>query len=481
MGGGLSLGAVPAAGNVGRQCATFAFFFLTSAALHAAEVAITTLYPWKVKEFVEDEGRTSAFAMLEKDVTRVLTTILVATTCASICSTAIFASLASRYCSGSARRLAYATTLLTALTLFLGELLPKALGVNNAEKVARFMIVPINALTVVLGPVGTQFAAASKRVLRLLGFKSVDAGAVTQEELRLIITGASISGGIESMEGTMIEGVLDLQQTRVAEVMQPRVDVRALERRETMLSLLHLVEATGHTRIPVYDDEIDNIIGVVNAKKLLELVKDPASLNASRVESCCEPTYFVPETMVAWKVLEEMRRRRLHMAIVVDEYGGTAGVVTLEDILEVVVGEIYDEDDEKLSMNMKDDDIVLEDDASYTIRGTAALDDVVELLCLEGVDVDALPDVTTAAGFVCYHAGEIPAAGDHILIANYDFEITKADERRVYDIKARSLDFDGVLAMPERPVEMMGRGRPGFGRRRRPSKERAADELEIVG
>ena len=472
------MGAMPAAGGGGigapvtaavltRKIGTFGVLFLCSALLHAAEVAITTLYPWKVKEIADAEGPKSAFALLNKDVTRVLTTILVCTTFCNIVSTTLFADIAVRVCDGSARKLAYSTAGLTAMTLFFGELLPKAIGVNNAEPTARLLVPPINVMTKVLGPVATSFASLSKRVLRRLGLVSKNGGdsanAVSEEELRLIVGGASESGGIETSEGTMIEGVLDLQDTRVSEIMQPRVNVKALERNETMLSFLDLVKATGHSRVPVYDDEIDKIIGVVNAKKLLRFLEkhdddeDDESESAKKakydpsavlVGAFVDETYFVPETMLAWKVLEEMRKRRLHMAVVVDEHGGTAGMVTLEDILEVVVGEIYDEDDtERRDVS----DFVDQVDAhTFVIKGAADLDDVADLLDLrtdEGgpFDADSIPDVTTAAGFLCFHAGEIPALGDHVIVYNYDFEIIDADDRRIERILAVHLDAPGVL------------------------------------
>ncbi|KAJ8599712.1 hypothetical protein CTAYLR_004744 [Chrysophaeum taylorii] len=440
---------------VGRRVAAFGALFVCSAMLHAAEVAITTLYPWKVKEFAEEEGPRSPFAMLDLDITRALTAILVATTCCNVCSTAIFTSVAGPLCDGSPRHFAYATAALTALTLFFGELLPKAMGVNNAERIARILAPTVNAMTLVLGPVGSLFSKTAKNALKhLFGVRLEGVGtAVSEEELRLIVGGATKSGGIESLEGTMIEGVLDLQDTRVSEIMRPRVEVKALEQNDTMLSLLRLVNATGHSRIPVYDDEIDNIVGVVNAKKLLDFVQSSTSsakrplLLEATIKECCEPTYFVPETMPAWKVLEEMRRRRVHMAIVVDEFGGTAGMVTLEDILELVVGEIYDEDDDQ-ELDHADDILRNDLDSTFHVRGTASIDALVSALEIdaEDVDVDAIPDVTTAAGFVCYYAGEIPATGDHVFVANYDFEILRADERRVYALRASPVDASPVDA-----------------------------------
>lgn len=410
--------------------------------LHSAEVAITTLYPWKVKEFAENDGPRSSFAMLDRDITRALTSILVATTCANVCSTAIFTSVVGTYYE-TPRHMAYATGALTAMTLFFGELLPKALGVYNAERVARLLGPIVNAVTLVLGPVGTMFSRSSKRVLSLFGVEFSGGESVSEEELRLIVGGATRSGGIDNLEGTMIEGVLDLQDKRVSEFMRPRVEVKALEQNATMGELLKLVKATGHSRVPVYDEEIDNVVGVVNAKSLLEFVKDPEkmkTLDAVMVAERCEPTYFVPETMPAWKVLEEMRRRRVHLAIAVDEFGGTAGMVTLEDILELVVGEIYDEDDDETLDDVND---ILYDSQgpfeTYEVKGTASIFDLVNALEEKIGDVDTIPDVTTAAGFVCYHAGEIPAAGDHVFVNNYDFEILDADERRVYSLRVRKL------------------------------------------
>ena len=448
---------------VGRVGAFLGLFTL-SALLHAAEVAITTLYPWKVKEFAEEEGPRSSFAMLDVDITRALTSILVATTCANVCSTALFADCATTFWGpGETKALAIATAVLTAATLFFGELLPKAIGVNNAEMVARACLPAVNAMTLVLGPVGSVLSKSARTLLRRVFRIDLSAveNAVSEEELRLIVGGATESGGIESLEGTMIEGVLDLQDTRVAEIMRPRVEVDALEGNESMRTLLELVNATGHSRIPVYEDEIDNIVGVVNAKKLLDVVKQNTSFT-DVVKDHAEPTYFVPETMVAWKVLEEMRRRRLHMAIVVDEFGGTAGMVTLEDILELVVGDIYDEDDRE-DLDEKDEILFDDDDQSYAIPGTAPVDTLIDTLAIpkDEFDVNALPDVTTAAGFVCYFAGEIPAVGDHVFVANYDFEVTDADERRVFLVKARNLELMD-LTTPLWKQAALKAGRPLF-------------------
>ena len=414
--------------------ALFLGLFSVLALLHAGEIAITTLYPWKVREIAEEESKAGkkrgTFSVLNEDITRVLTTILVTSTACSIFATTIFTHVvASRF---GLRGERYGAVALTALTLFFVELLPKSIGVTNAEMVARYMVPPVNMLSTIVSPVGISLSFLSKQTLRLFGISSSKGeGDVSDSQLRLIVTGARDSGTIDTGEQEMIQGVLNLQDQRVKEIMKPRVDVIAVPKTMSVAGVLGVVRESGYSRIPVYEGEIDNIVGVVIAKSVLyffvegvlvdeEMQKnirkddvfiensDPnedkenangivnkvtdvdsavspelpqytksssfATANAipirpnenddtkyvvpltptelvSRMEKSIdeagliESCYFVPDTANGWSVLQEMRRRRIHMAIVVDEFGGTGGLVSLEDIVEEVVGEIYDEDD----------------------------------------------------------------------------------------------------------------------------------------
>ena len=379
--------------------------FLALALLHAAEIAITTLYPWKVREFAEEEekqGKRGTFKILNEDITRVLTTILVASTASSIFATTIFTHLIAASFGAKGER--YGALALTALTLFFVELLPKSIGVTNAEAVARVMTPPINIMSAVVSPLGITLSWLAKKTLTLIGLNDKDSGdSISDSQLRLIVTGARDSGTIDHGEQEMIQGVLDLQNQRVKEIMRPRVEVVAVPKDMSVASVLGVVRESGYSRIPVYDGEIDNIVGIVLAKSVLDFfvkgvlvdedvirkirpnaadsdedMEDVSKLysrndipgkkprsgdgdqyvkpltgqeltsrmeksisDAGLIESC----YFVPETANGWSVLQEMRKRRVHMAVVVDEYGGTEGLVSLEDIVEEVVGEIYDEDD----------------------------------------------------------------------------------------------------------------------------------------
>jgi CBS domain containing-hemolysin-like protein len=391
----------------------FFSLFVLLALLHAGEIAITTLYPWKVREFAEQEeklGQRGTFKILNEDITRVLTTILVASTTCSIFATTVFTHLAAS-CFGL-RGERYGALVLTGLTLFFVELLPKSVGVTNAEVVARFMVPPINIMSAIVSPLGISLSWLAKKTLTLIGMNDKDSGSsISDSQLRLIVTGARDSGTIDHGEQEMIQGVLDLQNQKVREIMKPRVEIIAVPTEMSVASVLGVVRESGYSRIPVYDGEIDNIVGIVLAKSVLDffvkgvlvdedvirkirensgpMLEDggedasvtdsdvstlystesiPGSKRDSGIEKSyvktltgqelasrmqtsisdadlIESTYFVPETANGWSVLQEMRKRRVHMAVVVDEFGGTEGLVSLEDIVEEVVGEIYDEDD----------------------------------------------------------------------------------------------------------------------------------------
>lgn len=499
----------------------FLALFIGLALLHAAEIAITTLYPWKVREFAEEEeksGKGGTFKVLNEDITRVLTTILVASTTCSIFATTVFTHLVASVFGASGEK--YGALALTGLTLFFVELLPKSIGVTNAESVARVMTPPINIISTVVSPLGISLSWLAKKTLSLIGLKDMDSGSsISDSQLRLIVTGARDSGTIDHGEQEMIQGVLGLQNQRVKEIMRPRVEIIAVPKEMSVASVLGVVRESGYSRIPVYDGEIDNIVGIVLAKDVLDffvngvlvdedvirkirenmgpkdlapddeddddekgvLLKsstttasktqqqesqlyttpnmptvqtpkgkenyvkpltgfelarrmDKSISEAELIESC----YFVPDTANGWSVLQEMRRRRVHLAIVVDEYGGTEGLVSLEDIVEEVVGEIYDEDDDD-EYDFSEDSITLQDDGSFLIRGDADLGDCDTILDLHLDEEETLKEFATLSGFLCMCAGEIPNVGDFVMSQGWCFHILNADDKKILQVKVDRL------------------------------------------
>ena len=416
--------------------------FVVGATLAASETAITTLWPWKVRELAEKEGPTSPFAVLDKDLTRFLTTILVTTTASTVFSTAIATDLAGEVLSPAG--VAYFTVGITVFFLFFGEILPKALAVHSPAKVARVMVPVISTLSLIVFPVGQLLAACSGFILRILKVPRESDATVSEEELRLIVAGADRSGSIEKYEREIIQNVLDLEQKDVREVMCPRVDIVALEASDTLDRFMELERESRYSRMPVYEETIDNIIGVVYAKSLLRyLTLDPTLLETTQVMEIMDSAFFVMESMSAWAVLEQMRKRRLHIAVVVDEYGGTAGIVTLEDILEEVVGDIMDEDDDDEAAAVE---IEKKDNGGWIIQGSAELDKVLEQLEIELSHDDDM-DYETVSGFLCDRMGGIPNVGDQVVLGSWRFDVREADERRIISVHAARLTDDEIALL----------------------------------
>lgn len=306
------------------------------------------------------------------------------------------------------------------------------------------MVPIIGFLSVIVYPLGKLLASLSTLILRLLKLPMESDGSVSEEELRLIVAGADRSGSIEKYESQIIKNVLDMEERAVRNVMCPRVDVIALEAKSTLLDLLHEETRNHYSRMPVYDGTIDNIIGVVLAKSLLKYLQTDQSgaLSDTRVSEIMDPPFFVPESMSVWTVLEEMRKRRLHMAIVVDEYGGTAGLVSLEDIIEEVVGEIYDEDDDVEDIP----EIVEVAENVFAIDGQAELEKVGTALELT-LSEDDLRDYGTISGFLCARMGGIPEVGDLIICDRMRFTVTKSDDRRILTVQGEVLSEEDVAEL----------------------------------
>ena len=413
----------------------WAALFSTAALLAGAETAITTLWPWKVKRLAEEEGEGSAFAALQDDITKVLTTALVGVTFCTVYGTALATEIAIRLFGKSG--IGYATVALTIATLVLGEIVPKSLAVAHPERVARGTLPLIKFLNFFVYPVTVLMGLVNRLVQSVFSASDSEstAEAVTQPELRIILSGAEKSGALELYEQDMIEGVLDMQSTKVGQILTPRVEIEAIQDTASLKELRTLSLKTKYSRIPVYKETIDEIIGVVLTRELLDVMGRPsADLDGIPVSTIMEETSFCPESMTVMNALKEMRRDRLHMMVVVDEFGGTSGVVTLEDILETLVGEIYDEDDHE---EVKEDltSIVEAEDGSFLIDGTADLEVVCEKLGFEVSEEDR-EDFLTISGYLCQQAGEIPETGDIILVGELKFEIVDADERRLLSVRA---------------------------------------------
>ncbi|CAM0873600.1 unnamed protein product [Alopecurus aequalis] len=383
-----------------------------SAFFSMAETSITTLWPWKVRELAEKEPENGVFKMLRNDVTRFLTTILIGTTVVNIGATAIVTEAATAMFGEAG--VSAATGVMTVAVLLLTEITPKNVAVHNATEVARFVVRPVAWLSLILYPVGRIVTIISMGILKILGLKGRSEPYVTEDELKLMLRGAELSGAIAEDEQDMIENVLEIKDTHVREVMTPLVDVVAIDAAATLIDFKNLWETHQYSRVPVFEERIDNIVGIVYAMDMLEYVEEVEKLKEITVKEIAHmPTYFVPDSMSVWNLLREFRIRQVHMAVVLNEYGGTIGIVTLEDVVEEIVGEIFDENDSKEEIQKKTGNIVMLEDGTFDVDANTSIDDLSEELSIK---IPEGHQYETVSGFVCESFGYIPEEGGKMLV-----------------------------------------------------------------
>jgi CBS domain containing-hemolysin-like protein len=316
------------------------------------------------------------------------------------------------------------TLLLACAMLFLGELLPKALADYHPRAVALVVAWPMQLLTWLLFPLTRALTGLSILLVDSLGGRRTGMlPYVREEEILTMVDAGEESGAIEPVEKEMISGILEMGKTLVREVMVPRTDIVALEVGTPLPQAVEPILQAGHTRIPVYEETIDNIIGVLHAKDLLRHLRD--CQHEQPIRGLLRPAHFVPETKIVDDLLRELQQQRTHMAIVVDEYGGTAGLVTIEDLLEEIVGEIQDEYDTE--------EPLLKDlgGGEYLCDARLSVDDAEEEL---GLTIPS-GDYDTLGGFIYERLGAIPEEGDHVVVG--DATITVVEVEGVRPIKLR--------------------------------------------
>ncbi|XP_076931455.1 putative DUF21 domain-containing protein At3g13070, chloroplastic [Bidens hawaiensis] len=395
-----------------EQGLILAALFGLSAFFSMAETSITTLWPWKVRELAEKESENGVFKMLRNDVTRFLTTILIGTTVVNIGATALVTEAATAIFGEAG--VSAATGVMTVAVLLLTEITPKSIAVHNATEVARFVVRPIAWLSLVLYPVGRVVTYLSMGMLKLLGLKGRSEPYVTEDELKLMLRGAELSGAIEEEEQDMIENVLEIKDTYVREVMTPLVDVVASDASATLVDFHAMWVTHQYSRVPVFEQRVDNIVGIAYAMDLLDYVQKGDLLETSTVgDMAHKPAYFVPDSMSVWNLLREFRIRKVHMAVVLNEYGGTVGIVTLEDVVEEIVGEIFDENDSKEEIDKKTGYIVMRAEGIYDVDANTSIDQLSEDL---NIKMPEGHQYETVSGFVCEAFGYIPKTGERIKV-----------------------------------------------------------------
>ncbi len=315
------------------------------------------------------------------------------------------------------------TVLLALFTIVFAELVPKTLALAHPERFAIALSLPIDVLGRAFGPVIAVLTAITSRITRALGAKVTSDAQITAEELRLIVERGGEQGILEAEEEQMINAVIELGDRRVHEVMVPRIAMVSLPGDASLEEAIDTVIEEGHSRVPVYEHTIDEIVGILYAKDLLPFLKGTVEDRPS-LRSILRTPVFVPESMSVDDLLHEFQRRKVHLAVVLDEYGGTAGLVTIEDLLEEIVGEIQDEYDEEEPLIVK----ISGDEAR--VDGRVSVDDLEELfdvtLGLEDED-----EYDTVGGLIYHRIGGVPKPGDRVVVEGLTLTVETTEHRRV--------------------------------------------------
>jgi putative hemolysin len=322
-----------------------------------------------------------------------------------------------------AAALVVVTVVLALFTIVFAELVPKSLALSNPERYSLVLSRPIDFIARILGPVIALLTGVTRWVTGLFGVQLNPEASITAEELRLIVERGGEQGVLEAEEEQMINAVIELGERRVHEVMVPRVSIAALPSAAGFEDAIDLVIEVGHSRVPVYEESIDEIVGILYAKDLLPYLKPDAGPRPS-LRKLLRPPVLVPESMTIDDLLHELQRRKVHLAIVLDEYGGTAGLVTIEDLLEEIVGEIQDEYDveEPLVVRLSADEA--------RVDGRADVDELMELFDVH-LDLEDEEEYDTVGGLVYHRIGGVPSPGDRVELDGMTLTVETTDGRRV--------------------------------------------------
>ncbi|NJD69442.1 MAG: HlyC/CorC family transporter [Candidatus Methylomirabilota bacterium] len=408
-----------------------------------SEVAVISLRRSRVQELVEaGDGRASAVQRLKDDPDRFLATIQIGINFVSTLASAIGGALAVRVIrplldrlpgdglgvAGELVALGIVVVVITYLTIVFGELVPKSLGLRYAEQVALALAGPHETLARWFSLIGRPLTASSRLILSI--FRAAPQGTtgfVSEEEIKLMVQEGKEKGIFDQTEQELIHSVFEFTETSVKEVMIPRPQIDAIELDTPLEEALQHIVDTGYSRYPVYRKSLDDICGVLYYKDLLRLQLEHRQ---APLQTMIHPAFFVPETMQVSQLLKELQRRHTSMAIVVDEHGGVDGLVTIEDLIEEIVGEIHDEYEpaERSVERLKDGSLIV--DASLSIKD---LRDEHELPFPES------PEYETLAGFMLTQLQRVPKGGDNITYQGKKLTIVDMEGRRIARIKIEEL------------------------------------------
>lgn len=423
--------------------------------LSASEVAVLSTRKSRMQELVESRNRRASVVLsFQTNPERFLATIhagvIFSITLASAIGGIIgiqhlvpaFQDSSTRWVSEGANWIALGliATSISFLLVVFGELVPKSLALRFPEQVALRVALPIQLLATIFRlPIRLLTAASNVFLKPFRDRTSFTESRISEEEFKLMLEEGTKTGVIDKTEHELIESIFEFTDTTAKEVMIPRPDVVALDITMAREEAVRKVLEEGYSRMPVYKGTIDNIVGIVYAKDILGLLEHK---NLIIIHDILRPAYFVPETKKISQLMREMQQQKLHMAVVIDEFGGTAGIITMEDILEEIVGEIHDEYDEEVK------DVESTADGSFLVNGRMSVHDFNARF---NAQLPLTDEYDTISGFLQKHTGRIPELNEQIRYENLSFTVVKKSQRRIRLVRVNKVE-ESVPSPSETPA-----------------------------
>lgn len=396
---------------------------LLSAFFSAAETAFTGVNRIRLKNMHEEGSKGAGYALkvIEK-YDKCLTTILIGNNIVNIGTSSLATLLCVQLFADRGPVIATAAT--TVIVLIFGEITPKTIAKGNAETMSIFFGRILWGLMFILTPISAVFLLIQKAATRL--FNKKNEVSVTEQELMHIIEEIEDEGVLEAQESTLVRNALEFDETTAEQIMQPRVNVTGIDIYDSNEKIMELFKSEAYTRLPVYEKSLDHIVGVISYRDFTQKMMEDPDFNLSEIIS---DIMYIPSLMHISELLKRMQKEKEHIAVVVDQYGGTAGIVTMEDVLEELVGEIWDENDE-ISTPVK---FVSED--TFIVSGEVSKVDFNRYFESQETDYEINGDFNTVGGWVLELFGRIPSPGDKIETDEFTITVQSLNERRIGDLK----------------------------------------------
>lgn len=422
-------------GDIVSLCILLLLLFC-SAFFSSAETAFMTVNKIRMRSLAEENvSNAVTVCKLIEEPSKLLSTILIGNNIVNILASSLATVLATRYLGSAA--VGMVTGIMTVLVLLFGEITPKSMATYHAEKMALSYAKVVYFLTRVLTPAIFLINKLSDGLLILMHIDPNQKQAtMTEKELLTIVDVSREEGVIETEEHEMITNVVDFGDTMVKDIMTPRVEVCCIKQDVTYQELVEKFQEDKYTRLPVYEESVDEIIGIISIKDIFFYKQEHKPEDDFSVEACMRKPYFTYEFKKTSELLREMKRESISMAVVLDEYGSMVGVVTMEDLLEEIVGDIRDEYDED-----EEEDIKRVSDGEYTAKGSIRLEDFNELT---GMEIES-NDYDSIAGYIIEQLDHIPEVGETVQAENVTLTVLAVEKQRIEEI--------GILITPKEEDE----------------------------